>query len=118
MRLPVRCPTFLTGGQQWTGYHVATFLLTFFSYALYHVTRKAFSNVKTSMEHAWMPYNITHFHDATVVDPADVDGNVRTPLFTKVADAESFLGLLDCTFLSAYAFVRVSCVFFLRTNTL
>ncbi|XP_076362363.1 sugar phosphate exchanger 3-like isoform X2 [Tachypleus tridentatus] len=41
----------------WSHYHFSAFSITFFSYALFHATRKTFSNSKTTMESEWTPFN-------------------------------------------------------------
>lgn len=50
---------------QYTRYHVTAFLLTFFSYALFHASRKTFSNVKTSVSMEWTPADL---NDSSVLD--------------------------------------------------
>ncbi|GBL79560.1 hypothetical protein AVEN_18135-1 [Araneus ventricosus] len=40
-------------------YHVLAFVLTFFSYAFFHATRKTFSNVKVTISATWTPQNLS-----------------------------------------------------------
>ncbi|KAF8790271.1 Sugar phosphate exchanger 3 like protein [Argiope bruennichi] len=40
-------------------YHILAFVLTFFSYALFHATRKTFSNVKVTISATWTPQNLS-----------------------------------------------------------
>ncbi|KAJ8302338.1 hypothetical protein KUTeg_021325 [Tegillarca granosa] len=47
---------------KYTNHHIVVFLLTFFSYALFHATRKTFSNVKSTISDEWTP----SFHNDTV----------------------------------------------------
>uniref|UniRef100_F1KWC7 Sugar phosphate exchanger 3 n=1 Tax=Ascaris suum TaxID=6253 RepID=F1KWC7_ASCSU len=83
-----RIVAFFAGGEHWTRHHLLVFLLTFFSYATLHASRKTLSTVKSSLIDKWTG-NGTH----------DV-----APLFPDAESAESFLALLDCGFLAAYAF--------------
>uniref|UniRef100_A0A0N5AUP0 Sugar phosphate exchanger 3 n=1 Tax=Syphacia muris TaxID=451379 RepID=A0A0N5AUP0_9BILA len=76
------CLSFLSSGEQWTYHHLYVFLLTFFSYALLHASRKTLSTVKGSLIETW-----TH----------------NNTLFVDIPSAESFLALLDGGFLGAYA---------------
>ncbi|KHJ82598.1 hypothetical protein OESDEN_17708 [Oesophagostomum dentatum] len=48
-----RFARFITGGETWTYHHLQVFVLTFFSFALIHATRKTLSTVKTSMISVW-----------------------------------------------------------------
>lgn len=82
-----------------TSHHIVVFLLTFFSYAFFHATRKTFSNVKTAISDQWTP----SFHNETVnTTKPDEIWNSHT-LFDSPSDAEPFLGILDGAFLIAYA---------------
>uniref|UniRef100_F1KWG4 Sugar phosphate exchanger 3 n=1 Tax=Ascaris suum TaxID=6253 RepID=F1KWG4_ASCSU len=70
---------------------VLVFLVTFFSYALFHASRKTLSGVKASLIADWThnsSMNGSHFYDAFI---------------PTVAEAETFLGLLDALFMAAYA---------------
>ncbi|MFH4975654.1 hypothetical protein AB6A40_002363 [Gnathostoma spinigerum] len=58
------------------------FMLTFVSYALFHVSRKTLSGVKTSIADDWTKYN--HFVPSR-------------------SEAQNFLGVLDSVFMGAYA---------------
>lgn len=80
-------------------HHIAVFLLTFFSYALLHASRKTFSNVKVSISSQWTPscLNTSVF----VVQPNDVWNSSH--LFPDADAATLFLGLLDTIFLFSYA---------------
>jgi hypothetical protein len=46
---------FLHKRRRWTWHHITVFLLTFLLYALYHSSRKAFSNVKDVMAKSLSP---------------------------------------------------------------
>ncbi|XP_040294790.1 sugar phosphate exchanger 3 [Bufo bufo] len=84
---------------QYTPHHLVVFLLTFFSYALLHASRKAFSNVKVSISNQWTPsdLNTSVFN----LDPNRTwNGN---SLFPNHDSATIFLGLLDTIFLFSYA---------------
>ncbi|CAG2196428.1 SLC37A3 [Mytilus edulis] len=84
---------------QFTSHHVVVFLLTFFSYAFFHATRKTFSNVKTTISAEWTP----SFHNSTVnKTQPDKIWNSHT-MFDNPKDAEPFLGMLDGAFLISYA---------------
>lgn len=82
---------------KWTYHHVIVFLLTFFGYSLFHATRKAFSNVKTTISEEWTPENLSlpHVYDYKLWN--------RRDLFNNADDAEVFLGVLDTVFMGAYA---------------
>lgn len=75
----------------------AVFVLTFFSYALFHANRKAFSNVKSSTAAVWTPHNITDRR----LQPEDLW--YSHDLFENEDDAEKFEGVLDTSFMMAYA---------------
>lgn len=79
-----------------TKYHVLAFWLTFFSYALFHATRKTFSNVKATISATWTPQN------TSLPDIFDNNWNSRH-LFKDDVDASIFLGLLDTLFLASYS---------------
>ncbi|XP_078676922.1 sugar phosphate exchanger 3-like [Branchiostoma floridae x Branchiostoma belcheri] len=84
---------------KYTIYHVFVFLLTFFSYAFFHATRKTFSNIKTTISSEWTP----QFCNATepCLQPEKIW--MDRHLFDSSSDAEPFLGWLDSTFLISYA---------------
>ncbi|CAL1526632.1 unnamed protein product [Lymnaea stagnalis] len=75
----------------------AVFVLTFFSYALFHANRKAFSNVKSSTAAVWTPHNLTDRR----LQPEDLW--YSHDLFATEDDAEKFEGVLDTAFMLAYA---------------
>lgn len=80
----------------WTPNHAVIFLLTFFSYALFHASRKTFSNVKSKVEANWIP-TIRH----TWIEPSQIWQ--KNHLFESESNAEQFLGILDAIFMLAYA---------------
>ncbi|XP_054721463.1 sugar phosphate exchanger 3-like [Uloborus diversus] len=81
---------------KWTKYHVLAFWLTFISYALFHATRKTFSNVKATISATWTPQNLSL--------PNVFDDNWNGhQLFEDESDASFFLGVLDTVFMTAYA---------------
>lgn len=82
-----RIVLFFTGGENWTYRHLTVFLLTFFSFAFLHASRKTLSTVKGSLIELW-----TNNHTEA------------NPLFPDQKAAESFLAVLDCGFFAAYAF--------------
>ncbi|XP_064604682.1 sugar phosphate exchanger 3-like [Liolophura sinensis] len=75
------------------------FVLTFFSYALFHATRKTFSNVKKTVSSEWTP----SFQNSSVprLKP-DYLWNAHH-MYATEKDAEPFLGGLDTAFLISYA---------------
>ncbi|XP_061187885.1 sugar phosphate exchanger 3-like isoform X2 [Saccostrea echinata] len=84
---------------KYTHHHVAVFLLTFFSYAFFHATRKTFSNVKSTISDEWSP----SYHNNTVnFTKPDRIWNTRH-LFDTRKDAEPYLGILDAVFMISYA---------------
>jgi len=81
---------------KWTCYHLLVFVLTFLSYAFFHATRKAFSNIKDTLRQEWTPYEGNY-----TLDPPTI---WQTEHFFKSEDnAALFLGAMDTTFLSTYA---------------
>ncbi|CAH3041418.1 unnamed protein product [Porites evermanni] len=84
----------MTSSKKWTLHHLVVFLLTFLSYSCFHATRKAFSNVKDSMQKEWTNHSVT-------LDPQQVWEN--SGFFIDEHHAEVFLGAMDTTFLLAYA---------------
>lgn len=94
---------FNIGGQKFTINHMVVFILTFFSYALFHASRKTFSNVKTTISAHWM--------DSCDVDDKDKSCHLLKPddlwnthhLFHNTDTAKIFLGELDAIFLGAYS---------------
>ena len=55
MSLITAMKEFLHKRRRWTWHHITVFLLTFLLYALYHSSRKAFSNVKDVMAKSLSP---------------------------------------------------------------
>ncbi|CAH3117869.1 unnamed protein product [Porites lobata] len=84
----------MASSKKWTLHHLVVFLLTFLSYSCFHATRKAFSNVKDSMQKEWTNHSVT-------LDPQQVWENRH--FFIDEQHAEVFLGAMDTTFLLAYA---------------
>lgn len=80
-----------------TRYHISAFIITFFSYALFHATRKTFSNVKSSMSAEWTPYNLSY------PDIYNYDQWNSHNLFSSSKTVAYFLGSLDTTFMISYA---------------
>ncbi|XP_067684615.1 sugar phosphate exchanger 3-like isoform X2 [Haliotis asinina] len=79
-------------------YHPVVFVLTFFSYAFFHTSRKTFSNVKTTISEEWTP----SFHNATVCETKpDAIWNTRN-MFSSPSDVEPYLGILDAAFMISY----------------
>ncbi|KAK7508600.1 hypothetical protein BaRGS_00000166 [Batillaria attramentaria] len=83
-----------------TFYLPTAFLLTFCSFAFIHATRKTFSNVKTTMTAEWTPSPLNG--SALAFRTPNAVWNKRH-LFSSKADAEEFMGVLDATFMFAYA---------------
>ncbi|KAG8202020.1 hypothetical protein JTE90_010391 [Oedothorax gibbosus] len=77
-------------------YRFFAFALTFFSYALFHATRKTFSNVKVTISETWTPQNLS------LPDVFDKNWNGHQ-LFDDPKDTTVFLGLLDTVFMTSYA---------------
>ncbi|XP_030071093.1 sugar phosphate exchanger 3 [Microcaecilia unicolor] len=88
--------TFLS---KYSHHHIAVFLLTFFSYALLHASRKTFSNVKVSISSQWTPFSFNS--SVFIVEPDEIWKNIH--LFPDKDAATLFLGLLDTIFLFSYA---------------
>ncbi|XP_029453407.1 sugar phosphate exchanger 3 [Rhinatrema bivittatum] len=84
---------------KYSHHHVAVFLLTFFSYALLHASRKTFSNVKVSISSQWTPSSLNA--SAFIVEPEEIWKRIH--LFPNTDAATLFLGLLDSIFLFSYA---------------
>ncbi|XP_075458780.1 sugar phosphate exchanger 3 [Ascaphus truei] len=84
---------------QYTQHHVIVFLLTFFSYALLHASRKSFSNVKVSISSQWTPSSLNT--SVYIVEPNQTWNSNH--LFPDKDSATLFLGLLDTIFLFSYA---------------
>ncbi|XP_067024606.1 sugar phosphate exchanger 3-like [Acropora muricata] len=80
--------------RKWTLHHLVVFLLTFLSYSCFHATRKAFSNVKDTMQKEWTRNPVIH-------DPPKLWESRN--FFKDEHHAELFLGAMDTTFLLAYA---------------
>ncbi|XP_032828386.1 sugar phosphate exchanger 3 [Petromyzon marinus] len=83
----------------WTHHHFCVFLLTFFSYAFFHVTRKTFSNVKVSLSVQWTG-TPTNESTGTLYPPEVWSAH---QLFPDENNASLFLGALDTIFLFSYA---------------
>ncbi|XP_046546233.1 sugar phosphate exchanger 3-like isoform X2 [Haliotis rubra] len=84
--------------RKFTLYHPVIFVLTFFSYAFFHMSRKTFSNVKTTISEEWTP----SFHNATVCETKpDYIWNTRN-MFSSPSDVEPYLGILDAAFMISY----------------
>ncbi|MBN3290426.1 SPX3 protein, partial [Polypterus senegalus] len=83
----------------YTQHHLFVFLLTFFSYALLHASRKTFSNVKVSISAQWTPsyQNVSMYF----LVPEEVWS--KNQLFSDLKEATVFLGVLDTIFLFSYA---------------
>ncbi|KAG9467240.1 hypothetical protein GDO78_015357 [Eleutherodactylus coqui] len=84
---------------QYTHHHLVVFLLTFFSYALLHASRKAFSNVKVSITNQWTPTDLNSSAYNVAPNATWNDNH----LFPNHKSATIFLGLLDTIFLFSYA---------------
>ncbi|KAM8974428.1 sugar phosphate exchanger 3 [Pelodytes ibericus] len=84
---------------QYTHHHLAVFLLTFFSYALLHASRKSFSNVKVSISSQWTPSCFNSTERVLTPNATWYDNH----LFPDADSATIFLGLLDTIFLFSYA---------------
>ncbi|XP_041111428.1 sugar phosphate exchanger 3 [Polyodon spathula] len=84
---------------QYTQHHLLVFLLTFFSYALLHASRKTFSNVKVSITAQWTP-SIQN-SSLPILAPGQVWN--ENQLFPSPQEATLFLGALDTIFLFSYA---------------
>ncbi|CDW54192.1 sugar phosphate exchanger 3 [Trichuris trichiura] len=85
--------------RSFTYQHVFVFVLTFFSYALLHASRKTFSNVKSTMISTWTPENL---NQSDIFDNETWNGHT---MFHSHFAAEAFLGVLDAVFMSCYAIV-------------
>uniref|UniRef100_A0A915CJU0 Uncharacterized protein n=1 Tax=Parascaris univalens TaxID=6257 RepID=A0A915CJU0_PARUN len=77
-RMLARIIAFFAGGEHWTRHHLLVFLLTFFSYASLHASRKTLSTIRSSLIDKWTD-NSTHG---------------VAPVFPDAGSAESFLALL------------------------
>ena len=80
--------------KRWTWHHGTAFWLTFFLYGSFHVSRKAFSNVKDRMGKSLTPetrdiYPYEQWHEEH--------------MFKNLNTANVFLGNLDLSFFLAYA---------------
>ncbi|CAJ0602724.1 unnamed protein product [Cylicocyclus nassatus] len=84
--LHARLVRLITGGEAWTVHHLQVFVLTFFSFAFIHATRKTLSTVKPSLIATWTQGTET-----------------RPPLFPSDQAASEFLAKLDGGFLLAYS---------------
>ena len=81
--------------KQWTWHHGTAFWLTFFLYGSFHVSRKAFSNVKDRMGKSLTP-------EPNVTFP--LQQWEKEHMFVDLKHANVFLGNLDLSFFLAYAF--------------
>ncbi|KAL5014851.1 hypothetical protein ScPMuIL_009121 [Solemya velum] len=84
---------------KYTSHHPVVFVLTFISYAFFHATRKTFSNVKSSVSDEWTP----SFHNKTVQEIKPDSIWNKHHMFDSTDDVEPFLGILDASFMVAYA---------------
>ncbi|XP_053321267.1 sugar phosphate exchanger 3 [Spea bombifrons] len=94
-----RVPAWRRFLSRYTHHHLAVFLLTFFSYALLHASRKSFSNVKVSISSQWTPSSLNSSQYILVPNATWNDNH----LFPDANSATLFLGLLDTIFLFSYA---------------
>lgn len=102
--MSIRNPRILTvGGVKFTYHHIVIFILTFLTYALFHATRKTFSNVKTTISEHWIgSCEISDKNDSCV--PMMPDDIWNSHHLVKTDDAAKiFLGELDAIFLAAYS---------------
>lgn len=83
--------------EKWTTFHFSAFFITFFGYAMFHATRKTFSNVKGTMAQEWSPYN------DSLPDVLDYQTWNSHRLFEKKDDADYYFGTLDTVFMLAYS---------------
>ncbi len=96
---------FTLGGNKYTIHHVITFVLTFFSYSLFHASRKTFSNVKTTVSNTWLEScDVGVFNSTCTQLKPDHLWNDHH-LFKTKSNAKLFLGELDAIFLTAYSIV-------------
>lgn len=84
----------------YTLYHLLIFILTFFSYAFFHATRKTLSNVKSSISAEWTSDGF--FPNASVWLLPNETWN-RRHIFEGQTKADPFLGYLDTGFMLAYS---------------
>ena len=84
--------------KRWTWHHVVVFLLTFFAYAAFHACRKAFSNIKDSLQKTWTPDNATYY-------PYETWQKVQ--VFENEHDVDVFLGEL----LFSYSLMHLACLY-------
>lgn len=92
--------------KSWTWHHFATFVLTFFGYAFFHATRKAFSNIKDPLQK-----ELTASPQVSCPRPFSnrscylqpFDSWNKRHIFDSTVDANVFLGTLDTIFLFSYA---------------
>ncbi|XP_076339281.1 sugar phosphate exchanger 3-like isoform X3 [Tachypleus tridentatus] len=87
----------VTKCSSWTHYHFSAFFITFFSYAIFHATRKTFSNLKTTIEAEWTPFNRSY------PDFYDYEQWNKRHMFEDNYDASFFLGTLDTIFMVSYS---------------
>lgn len=77
---------------------ITVFVLTFFGYASFHATRKAFSNVKVSLSEVWTPTE----SNSSLIYLSNSTWNDHH-FFNNKDDAVYFLGILDTLFMISYA---------------
>lgn len=92
------------GGNKYTFHHICIFILTFFSYALFHASRKTFSNVKTTISDTWRESCDTNEGANGTCRRLKPDSLWNSHhLFEDENRAKIFLGELDATFLACYS---------------
>lgn len=84
----------------YTFQHLLVFMLTFFSYAFFHATRKTLSNVKSSISAEWT--NMGCFENSSVWLLPNQTWNCRG-LFSSQKTADPFLGYMDTGFMVTYS---------------
>lgn len=87
----------------WTRHHLVVFMLTFFSYALFHASRKTFSNVKGTIAEEWLAQNLSAYTTNISANTFATKVWSSHHLFDSLDDVHEFMGTLDCAFLFAYA---------------
>lgn len=78
--------------------------MLYFSYALFHASRKTFSNVKSTISAEWRDSSSSK--DKTNILEPDTLWNSHK-VFNDENDAKLFLGALDALFLGAYSIVII-----------
>lgn len=99
--LVVSVPLSLTAvampSKKWTHHHFSAFFITFFAYAMFHATRKTFSNVKGTMSKEWSPTN------TSLPDIYEYNTWNAHNLFNNEKSASYYFGTLDTVFMIAYS---------------